>query len=229
MAKISLQDGEIPKRMDDFVIYPLDGDLIIRQKSGFTSEALLEHPKYALCRQNASEFGLVSKTCKAIRVLLQDELTKHNNLEVVNSFTKKMRSLLVYDELHTRGNRNLKTALTAPAAIHELMGYFFTPDCKLSVTVGNVLTVSVPQELFCEKKAYLGMRFHYLFFDFDSLTGYVESTSWALKPVKKVVSYSLPVSAPEGFWIRLASFSFFSDADNEWLPIFLEERGLVVL
>ena len=59
MAKITSYEGKLPKRIEDYVIYPLNGAIIIRAKSGFTSKALKNSPKYALSRQNASEFGRV--------------------------------------------------------------------------------------------------------------------------------------------------------------------------
>ncbi len=78
MAKIVSYSGRIPKRiLDNYVIYNLGEDLIIREKSGFTREALLRDAKYANCRRNSSEFGRVSKTCKGIRVALAGLLPKN--------------------------------------------------------------------------------------------------------------------------------------------------------
>lgn len=229
MAKITDVEGKLPKRIDDFVIYSLDDDMIIRQKSGFNTKELLNHPKYQLCRQNANEFGLVSKTCKAIRVLLADFLTKHNNLQVVNSFTKKMRSLLVYDTIHERGNRNLKTALATPEAQKALNQYLFNPDFRLQFNVfENTLQVQLPEALNLITNGHLGMCVHYLFFDFDSLTGYSESTTWQMQPLKDLINFDMPESKPEGFWIRLIQFNFFSEKDADWVPILPEERGLIV-
>lgn len=88
MAKVII-DGKFPKRIDNLVLYKLDNQVIIREISGFTSVNLLTSPKYLLSRQNASEFGRVSSTCKQLRLVLKDYLPKKNNLLVVNSLTKK--------------------------------------------------------------------------------------------------------------------------------------------
>ena len=53
MAKIVSYQGTLPKKIDDYVIYELDGQLVIRGISGFNSTALKKKAKYALCRQNA--------------------------------------------------------------------------------------------------------------------------------------------------------------------------------
>ncbi len=40
MAKIVSYQGTLPKKIDDYVIYELDGQLVIRGISGFNSTAL---------------------------------------------------------------------------------------------------------------------------------------------------------------------------------------------
>ena len=96
MAKVTVE-GKYPKRIGNYVLYPLNDEVIMKAKSGFTSKALKTSPKYALSRQNASEFGRVSSTCKELRLALKDYLPKKNNLLVVNNLTKKMRQLLGVD------------------------------------------------------------------------------------------------------------------------------------
>lgn len=230
MAKITSYEGKPPKRIGDYIVYPLGDDLIVRQKTGFTTKKLLTSPKYALCRQNASEFGLVSKTCKAIRMLLKEDLTQHNNLEVVNSFTKKMRSLLVHDAIYPRGARVLKMALATTAAQQAIAGYSFNPECRVAVRVTDVtLTTLVPDDLLTTPAAYLGMRMLYLFFDFETLTGYLEASTWQMEKMAPEISFALPAEVPDGFWLRLVAVSFFSDTNGEWAPILPKERGLVVI
>lgn len=230
MAKITSYEGKIPKRIGDYVVYKLDEQLVVRGNSGFTSKGVTQEAKYALCRQNASEFGLVSKTCKAIRVLVADGLTRHNNLEVVNNFTKKMRSLLVYDTVHERGSRNLKTALATAEGQEALSGYVFTPDFKLQLREANDrLEVSVPDVFLQMTDAYLGICEQYLFFDFDCLTGYVASTTWQMEPLDKSISFLLPDASPYGFLLPLYRFSFFlQQEDGTFLSVLPEEKGLVV-
>jgi hypothetical protein len=132
MAKVTVE-GKFPKRIDDFVLYKLEDQIIMRAKSGFTSKALKTSPKYALSRQNASEFGRVSSTCKELRLALKDYLPKKNNLLVVNTLTKKMRQLLVFDTVSVRGERTLAKALATIEAQNELKGYHFNPEIITSL------------------------------------------------------------------------------------------------
>ena len=127
MAKVTVE-GKFPRRIDDFVLYKLNNQVIIRAVSGFTSDTMKTSPKYELSRQNASEFGRVSATCKQLRLALQTVLPKKNNLAVVNSLTKKMRQVLAFDNTAARGERTLARALATEKARQQLFGYHFNPD-----------------------------------------------------------------------------------------------------
>lgn len=127
MAKVTVE-GKFPKRIDDFVLYKLNDQVIMRAVSGFTSAAMKASPKYELSRQNASEFGRVSATCKQLRLALQTVLPKKNNLAVVNSLTRKMRQVLVFDDLAARGERTLARAIATEKGRQQLHGYHFNPD-----------------------------------------------------------------------------------------------------
>jgi hypothetical protein len=128
MARLISYEGKGLPSIEGFVIYPLNEALIIRAKSGFTAEGLQNNPKYDLCKKNVSEFGAVSRVCKLIRMALHEVLPKQNMLDMVNAFTKKMHSLLVYDKLHEKGARTITSALSTKEGSKALMGYDFNPD-----------------------------------------------------------------------------------------------------
>lgn len=229
MAKITEFEGKLPKRIDDYVIYKLEDDLIIRKKSGFTRKGLLKHPKYELSRQNATEFGLVATTCKAIRLLVAEGLTKHNNLAVVNNLTKKMRSLLVHDTENGRGKRNLKTAFAHSVAFQNFAGYSFTPDFPLTVSVNDcIIQVAIPDDLDVLVATHLGFQVQYLYFDFDTLTGQLEAASWQMQAVASEVLFTIDEAPRSGYFLLLYRFSFFTFNDEHWMPVLPEFKGLVV-
>lgn len=132
MARVTVE-GKFPKRIDDFVLYKLNDQVIMRAVSGFTSAAIKTSPKYELSRQNASEFGRVSATCKQLRLALQTVLHKKNNLAVVNCLTKKMRQVLVFDDLAARGERTLARAIATEKGRQQLHGYHFNPDGAIAL------------------------------------------------------------------------------------------------
>lgn len=97
MAILISFKGELPKRVENLVIYPTRYGIIIREKSGFTKEELATSEKYANYRKNAREFGRFSSSCKCLRILLAELLPKENNLAIVNGLNKKMHAVLYHD------------------------------------------------------------------------------------------------------------------------------------
>lgn len=181
MAKITQYEGRLPKRIGDCVVYPLDGQLIIRAKSGFTTKALKTSAKYAQCRRNAQEFGRVSRLCKVLRLALRGILPRQHNLAVVNSLTKQMRALLVYDGVSALGERTLAVAMAQAEAQQALEGYRFNPMTALEVqyaltdTQVNGAVTAVP---YTENATHLGWRLHALVFDFAAAAHQMSSGEW---------------------------------------------------
>ncbi len=172
MARITqIEDGIVPK-IDGFVIYPLDGQLIIRAQSGFTKKGLKNNPKYANCKKNASEFGRVSSVGKHIRLALQDFLPRKNNLAVVNALTKKLRVVLQCDTISARGERLLSCAFATSEALEMIKGYAFNPDgigyanCKKDVKAIELTfeTLTIP-----DMASYLALQTIEFGFNFQSM------------------------------------------------------------
>ena len=135
MAKI-FSDGKIPKRFDGLVTYKSKGSDFhtAKQKTGFTTAALLNDPKLAKSRENASEFGAVSQLCKAIRVILQEGLPKSKNLEVTNGLNTIMQKVMCCDTIAPRGNRCLKNGFASSRGKSLFTGYDFNPSGLLRNT-----------------------------------------------------------------------------------------------
>jgi len=231
MAKIISYKGRLPKRIwDEYVTYYLDGVLVIREKSGFTSKELLTSAKYANCRNNSSEFGRVSKTCKGIRLALQSLLPKHNNLGVVNSLTKHMRSLLAYDFQNVRGSRLLRNALEHSDGQRGFVGYDFNPDATFALSstfAEGQLTLHAfdsPQDL-----AWIGIRVHVLAFNWEAMTGALYSGGWHFEQgMSKASCYSFPKPAvTDGSLIYLLEVQGFEEKEGAFLPI--GEKSLQVV
>lgn len=184
MAKVYSKSGVFPKRFEEFVIYPLGEDIIIREVSGFTTEALLKSPKYANCRSNASEFGRVSRLCRQLREQLSDVLPKGNNLAVCNSLTAVMRKAMTFDTVSERGARNLATAFNDNRARQLLTDYDFNPDHRLHDVmqarycydpIRSRLCFGAfrgqPKITFPQTANRVGLRLHQLRFDFENGEG----------------------------------------------------------
>ena len=170
MAKV-IVEGKFPKRIGNYVLYPLASDIVMKKKSGFTREALKTSPKYELSRRNASEFGRLSSTCKELRLALKDYLPKKNNLLVVNALNKKMRQLLVFDTTSVRGERTLANAMASIEGRSQLKGYHFNPVVNGANTTtfnADKLQVSTSGIDFPDGATSAGFAVVTLVFDFDT-------------------------------------------------------------
>lgn len=192
MAKV-YSDGEIPKHiLEGCVNYDTEYGHIIRGISGFTTEALLNDPKYAKSWENANEFGALTRLCKEIRMVLNEGLPISNKLEVINSLTTIMRKVMCCDTIAPRGNRCLKNGFASPGGKSLFTGYDFNPAGLLRNTFkGNYRFNARKRQLvfdafktstafvFPEGADAVGFRLGALRFDFGSSTGFYALTDLA--------------------------------------------------
>lgn len=238
MAKI-FSDGKIPKRFDGMVTYRLkdiDGH-IVKEKTGFTTEALLNDPKYAKSGENANEFGPVTHLCKEIRMILKEGLPKSNNLEVTNGLHTIMRKVMCCDTVAERGNRCLKNGFASAGGKSLFTGYDFNPSGLLRNTFkGNYrFDVSKKQLIFApfvtseafdfpEGADCVGLRLGALRFDFGSSTGSYTRTDLALygfdsRSGKKLKLTIEDFPAGEGVIFFLLEVAFFVENKDSFISI----------
>lgn len=226
MARITLiKEGILPK-IEGYVIYPLDGQLIIRAQSGFTKKGLKNNPKYATCKKNASEFGRVSSIGKHIRLALQDFLPRQNNLAVVNALTKKLRAVLDCDTVSVRGERSLGCAFTTTEAVAMMMGYAFNPDGvtflshkimpqKVVLTFGDRL---VPTSV-----DFIAIRLVHFVFDFHTMAYQISPGSmhfFALPLKEKTIVLPKNTSADfEGTSFLLVEMVFYKKIEDSFIAL----------
>jgi len=236
MAKI-FSDGEIPKRFEGLVTYKAKGSDFhtAKQKTGFTTEALLNDPKYAKSWENANEFGAVSQLCKAIRVILQEGLPISNKLEVINSLTTIMRKVMCCDTISQRGNRCLKNGFASSGGKSLFTGYDFNPSGLLRNTFkGNYRFNARKRQLifdafktstafvFPEGADAVGFRLGALRFDFGSSTGCYALTDLAFyglnsRKTKKLKLRIDNFPEGEGTIFYLLELAFFVENEDSYL------------
>lgn len=226
MAKITSYEGKLPKRIEDYVIYPLNGAIIIRAKSGFTSKALKNSPKYALSRQNASEFGRVSSICKQLRMVLTSFLPKKNNLAVVNSLTKKMRQLLVFDTQSARGERVLHKALATVVAQAQLKGYDFNPDASSSIQYDiedSTLTLFTDGIVVPKGADSVGVTIVSLTFDFETGAALLRESDkhfFKVNSIEKVLRFEVDELEDRiGVLFTILVVDFYQNNDGGFVPM----------
>lgn len=234
MAKVTVE-GKFPKRIDDYVLYKLEDQIIMRAKSGFTTKALKTSPKYALSRQNASEFGRVSSTCKALRLALMDYLPKKNNLLLVNALTKKMRQLLVFDTTSERGERTLAKAMNTDEAQNHLKGYSFNPEVlnSLDYTIfNNQLQLTTDGVKVAEGATSACFKVVVLEFDFDTkASALCESENYFFNTTTLPQKVTLDLPTMEflgGVLFTILVIAFYRQEDGGYVPL-EDDRSKVVL
>jgi len=234
MAKIE-SEGKLPKRIDNCVIYELDGQMIIRTISGFTTKALKKSPKYELSRQNASEFGRVSSLCKQVRLALLGILPKKNNLVVVNSLTKKMREVMTYDTISARGSRSLAVALNSEVGRAKLQGYHFNPDGAFAldyVLEGQRLHVTTNAIVFPEGASSVGCSVLSLAFDFVTAENQLEEGDkyfFNKHTLPNVLELDVPtVEQPKGILFTILALHFYHEEQGSYVPL-EDDRSAVVM
>lgn len=237
MAKITSFEGKLPKRIEDYVIYPLDDAIIIKAKSGFTTKALKTSPKYALSRQNASEFGRVSATCKQLRTVLASFLPKKNNLAVVNALTKNMRHLLVFDTQSARGERVLHKALASAEAQAQLKGYDFNPDASSSIhfTVeGSTLTLFTDGIVVPNGAKSIGVTVVSLVFDFETGAALLceggKHFFWINSMEKELRFEVEPLETSVGVWFTILVVDYYQNGDGDsFIPMNTDVDKMVLV
>lgn len=238
MAKI-FSDGKIPKRFDGMVTYRLKGidGHIVKEKTGFTTEALLKDPKLAKSRENANEFGPVTHLCKDIRMILKEGLPKSNNLEVTNGLHTIMRKVMCCDTIAQRGNRCLKNGFASPGGKSLFTGYDFNPSGLLRNTFKGsyrfdvvkkqlVFTPFVTSEAFVfpEGADAVGLRLGAMRFDFGSSAGFYTLTDLALYGFDSRITESLQLGLEdfpdgEGVVFYLLEVAFFVENAGTFISI----------
>lgn len=248
MAKIS-SDGKIPKRIDDdHVIYRLNGEYIIRKKSGFTKKGMEKDPKYARSRENANEFGAVTQLGKLIRIALKEVLPKSNNLDVCNGLTAVLRKVMCCDEVVERGNRSLKNGFETAGGRALFAGHDFNPNGLFrNVFKGNYCFDSSSKLMqiapfdtanafvFPEGANCVGLRMGILRFNFvTTVSAFFKLTDWSLFRLESGITEGFQMGIEdfpdgEGVLFFLLELSFFVEYEGSFVPYPKDDTKVVTV
>jgi hypothetical protein len=236
MAKLIALEGQHPKRIGNYVLYPLDGDIIIRTISGFTTEALLKAPHYEKCRQNATEFGKLSKTCKHLRYALHEHLPKANKLKVMNTFTKKMHQVLNCDSTSPKGTRTLSKALATPEGKALVWDYAFNPAVMVPLdyqTNDHQLQLATATLPIVPNANWLGCRVLRLAFDFDTFDHQLQASVWQLFAppfATPTINCTIPqLNNPTGILFTLLELHPFVEEEGSYTPLLDDSSKMLVI
>ena len=229
MAKLDTNEF-FKARVDNLEFYRYRNMMVVRTISGFTKETRNTNPRYENCNRSAGEFGRVSTLCKQVRMALSEVLPKQNNLAVVNSFTKKMCTVVVHDITNPKGERQLANAVVTENGRQLLQGYEFNPytqivlGCQLT---NNSLTITTKSISFLKGIRQLGFRMHRLAFDFVTGANMLVSGEWVME--NDTVTLEAPVLPDaSGVVFTLLETQFYEGAKGNYLPV-MEDGGKSVM
>jgi len=139
MAKVEIISAS--EKIEGFSIYLRDGKKIVRRKGGPSKERIAKDPALAKVRQNASEFGNVSRFAKSI-------------FDTSSSFTKGLRDSQAFfrimklanrlknlDQKSDQGDRTPLKALTIDYAYRLFLGFEFNIKIPFSSLLDGIIKV----------------------------------------------------------------------------------------
>lgn len=225
--------GPMPKRIGDCVIYPYEGKYLIRKKSGFTSQALKKHPKYAKSRENASNFGRLSREAKILRDPLKPYLPKRNAMQVFNGWNKKLHQLSLLDNAEP-GKRSVFHVVHLPEVASQVFGYAFAPTSiilhgEFKKNTFRLFTSGWKRK---DRQGHFGFRIIALQLNLESRETEVLEGDWKLyakATLPKKINLTLPDEPKQGMCWCFLQTDLFQEQEGSFYPLGGEVQNLFLL
>ena len=169
---------KITGEFDGLLFYELNGQIIIRKKSGFDGKAIKSKPNYERTRENASEFGMVVQMGKKLRLALHPFVKKIHSPYLHNHIVKKLHEVMRCDTESERGKRSVAKGLLTDEGKALLDGFELNEKVALSKMIvgtdytsllseGQLVFPALQQEniRFPEYATHIGLQLAVLWFD----------------------------------------------------------------
>lgn len=115
---------------------------LVRKKGGPTTDQVKNDPVFKRVRENAREFGSCSKATKLLRAVLQPMMKDASDFQVTGRLNKLMHAIKNLDNTSARGERNVATGITSPAAKDLVRGFDFNEMAKIDRVLKRPYTVN---------------------------------------------------------------------------------------
>ncbi len=107
-----------------------------RAGGGFTSKAVKTSPTMVRVRENSSEFGLVSKAKKTVRLGLHPFLKDYTDVNLHSRMMQLFQTIKALDPVSERGQRRFEHGLGTEAGKHLFLNFAFTTTKASAVLPG---------------------------------------------------------------------------------------------
>lgn len=130
-----------------FNFYEYNGKIIARKAGGgFNGKAIRTKPEMARVRENASEFGMVSKATKLLRLGIYPFLKDIKDLTLHSRMMSLFQTIKTLDTVSERGKRTFQNGLATAAGRSLLLDFAFTSQKASSMLPGNGMFAIEAQE-----------------------------------------------------------------------------------
>lgn len=230
-------DGTI----DDLTFYKLNGEYIMRKKSGFPSGKKRKNKKYKKTVENQSDFGKASHTATAIRRLLYKYINASADKSHYYRFNTPIVRILRQDmDMENRGKRQFTGRDYTPLA-----GFHFNAAAAQATNANFILKHSIDVE---SNTAYLSGTLYQnpqitscthvqisqlvLLFNLETKAGQLFSKDELIAynaPVAFTTQMEFPSMADKPLAMHLVCLHYFQGVNGALYPVHLQFNNLVVL
>lgn len=234
MAKI-ISKIPLSFSLDGYVVYPSEDGVILKGKTGFTTEGLIHFPCYSACRDQSSEFGRASHVGKLLRMALTEFLPKGVSRSYVNRLTSVLRLVLHHDQEHEIGKKLFEVAFRSLAARELLSGFSFVKD---GVPLKYVLLAD-RLRLYSKgwkrkhREGWFGFRVIALEVDFTHETSRVHYGMWQMIPKERMEKYFRfylpPVADSNAQVFYLLQSQLYAEDQGSFVPVASDVENLYFL
>jgi hypothetical protein len=129
---------KIKGRLGDLSFYKMQGEHLVREKSGVDGKRIATDPAYARTRENNAEFARAATAGKLLRTALRSVLLRVADNRVTARMSKEMLRVVKADKVSTRGARNV---IDGEAELLE--GFNFNSHCPLNTVLYAPYTAAI--------------------------------------------------------------------------------------
>jgi hypothetical protein len=135
---------KIEGTINDVTFYKTQDGYLVKSKSSISKSRIDNDPNFARVRENGAEFGSAAKSGKLLRDTNHALSKTASDPRLASRVTKLMSDIRKMDTTSPRGERNVGTAITDPAAIALLKGFEFNIRSQMGSILFKPYTVDQP-------------------------------------------------------------------------------------
>ncbi len=115
----------------DLTFYKLEGEEVVREKSGVSKERIQREPAFARTRENNQEFSSCARAGRMMREALGPLLFSSKDSRLASRLLQTLCKIKILDQASLRGKRTVARGIAGIAGKQLLTGFDFNKDAPL--------------------------------------------------------------------------------------------------